>query len=76
MDDNSFTSKFLTPRGDTSVSDTWCSGAFWSYWFPLGKLEADWDQVDFIFFDEGDIQVHTIRVRRVTGFALESPGFC
>jgi len=50
--------------------------AFWSYWFSLGKLEADWDQVDFIFFDEGEIQVHTIRMRRVTGFALESPGFC
>lgn len=50
--------------------------AFWSYWFPLGILEADWEQVDFIFFDEGRIQVHTIRMRRVTGFALESPGFC
>lgn len=40
---------------------------------PLGKFEADRDQVDFIFFDEGDIQVHTIRVRRVTGFALRAP---
>jgi len=38
--------------------------AFWSYWFPLGTLEADWEQVDFIFFDEGRIQVHTIRLRR------------
>jgi len=27
-------------------------------------LEADWEQVDFIFFDEGRIQVHTIRLRR------------
>jgi hypothetical protein len=49
---------------------------FWSYWFPLGKLEADWEQVDFIFFDEGRVQVHTISMRRVTGFALKSPGFC
>jgi len=63
LDDNSFTSKSLTPRGDASVSDTWCSGAFWSYWFPLGKLEADWDQVDFVFFDEGRIHVHTLSVR-------------
>jgi hypothetical protein len=76
LDDNSFTSKFLTPRGDASISNTCSSGAFWSYWFPLGKLgklEADWEQVDFIFFDEGEIQVHTISMRRVTGFALESP---
>ncbi len=51
-------------------------GEFWSYWFPLGKLEADWEQVDFIFFDEGRIQVHKISMRRVTGFALKSPGFC
>jgi len=51
------------------------SGAFWSYWHPLGKIEADWDQVDFIFFDEGRIHVHTLRMRRGTGFALDSPGF-
>ena len=38
---------------------------FWSYWFPLGKLAADWNQADFIFFDEGRIHVHTIRMRRL-----------
>jgi hypothetical protein len=37
---------------------------FWSYWFPLGKLEADWEQADFIFFDEGRIHVHTVQTRR------------
>jgi len=52
-------------------------GDFWSYWFPLGKLEADWEQADFIFFDEGRIHVHTIRMRRFSkeesdAFASES----
>jgi hypothetical protein len=38
--------------------------AFWSYFFPLGKLEAGWEQFDFIFFDEGRIQVNTVRMRK------------
>ena len=49
-------------------------GDFWSYWFPLGPLEADWDQVEFIFSDGGEIHVHTISMRRVTGFAFKSDG--
>jgi len=37
-------------------------GDFWSYCFPLGILEDDnglWEQVEFIFFDEGRIHAET-----------------
>ena len=36
-------------KGDRFDWDRWCS---------LGMVDADWDQVDFIFFDRGRIQVH------------------
>jgi len=31
----------------------------WDRWCSLGMVDADWDQVDFIFFDRGRIQVHS-----------------
>ena len=40
---------------------------FWSYCFPLGILEDDnglWEEVEFIFFDEGRIHAETCTVGR------------
>jgi hypothetical protein len=39
-------------------------GDFWSYWFPLGILEGIWEEVEFIFFDEGRIHAETVTVGR------------
>jgi hypothetical protein len=31
---------------------------------PAGTLKADWEHFDFIFVDQGRVNVHTIRMRR------------
>jgi hypothetical protein len=51
----------MIDKGETGKEE-----AFWSYWFPLGKIDSEWDNVDFIFFDRGRIHVHEIRMRRLS----------
>jgi hypothetical protein len=39
---------------------------FWSYWYPLGIFEGSWEEVEFIFFDEGRIHAETLSFRHFT----------
>lgn len=44
----------------------------WYYWFPLGILEDEnglWEEVEFIFFDEGRIHAETCTVGRYSEVA-------
>lgn len=46
------------------MTDTWCLGACWGYWQWLGTIDADWEQWDLIFYEDDQVEVHTVRMRR------------